>query len=93
MLLGAGTGRKYPPAEVMARQPTTGCFWDGRDRWAPYLAVIYTGEACAGGLGAPSAVAWPFRVAAGNVFRIGYGIFKEQTERAKDNPLTTNPVS
>ncbi len=39
---GAGTGRKYPPAEVMARQPTTGCFSDGWNRWAPYLAVIYT---------------------------------------------------
>lgn len=57
MSLGAGTGRKYPPARVMARQPTTGCFWDGRDRWAPYLAVIYADAVCTGGLGAPSLVA------------------------------------
>lgn len=77
-IMGAGTGRKYPPAGVMARQPTTGCFWDGRDRWAPYLAVIYADAVCTGGLGAPSAVAWPFRATAGNVFRIGYGVFKEQ---------------
>lgn len=74
MSLGAGTGRKYPPAVVMARQPTIGCFWDGWNRWAPYLAVIYTGLPCAGGLGASSAVAG----SAGNVFRIGYSFFKEQ---------------
>lgn len=42
-LMGAGTGRKYPPAVVLARQPTTGCFWVGWNRWAPYLAVIYAG--------------------------------------------------
>lgn len=79
---GAGTGRKYPPAVVMARQPTTGCFWDGWDRWAPYLAVIYADSVCTGGLGASSAVAG----SAGNVFRIGYSLFKEQRGTCPSRP-------
>ncbi len=57
-IMGAGTGRKYPPAGVMARQPTTGCFWDGWNRSSPCLAVIlHRVKPCAGGLGAPSPVA------------------------------------
>lgn len=59
MSLGAGTGRKYPPTVVLARQPTTGCFVDGWDRSAPSLAVIDAEQLRTGGLGAPSSVAWP----------------------------------
>lgn len=84
--LGAGTRRKYPPAGVMAKQPTMGCFWDGRDRSAPYLAVFDVEQLHTGGHGAPSSVAWRLCTAAGNVFRIGYSVFKvrsEQTAGAK----------
>ena len=67
-----------------ASPPWTG-FWDGWDRWAPYLAVIYTGASSyAGGLGASSLGAG----SAGNVFRIGYSVFKVRAAREKDNPLT-----
>ena len=55
---GAGTGRKYPPTGVLAKQLTTSWFSDGRDRSAPYLAVIDVEQLHTGGLGAPSVVAW-----------------------------------
>ena len=58
--LGAGTGRKYPPAEVMAKQPTTSCFQVGRGRSAPSLAVIDVEQLHTGGHGAPSFVASAF---------------------------------
>lgn len=38
-----GLDGSIPRQGSWRNQPATGWFWDGWDRWAPYLAVIYTG--------------------------------------------------
>lgn len=75
-----GLDGSIPRQGSWRNQPATGWFRDGWDRWAPYLAVIYTKGLRAGGLGASSLGAGT----AGNVFRIGYSDFKELYREVKE---------
>jgi hypothetical protein len=69
----------------MAKQPATGCFSDGCDRFAPSLAVIDKGgrihcnlSAFTGGLGASSSVAFPLGACQERIQVFGCSVVKEQ---------------